>query len=366
MENKFWSENYKVAKNKFNQAIKHLKAKNINVLHEQLSIDELDPNDENLKIDITWIGDSNAEKIYMSTSGIHGVEGFTGSAIQLSILSNIKEIPKNTAFIFVHVLNPWGMSWLRRENESNVDLNRNFLQDKESYSGSHPHYIKLDPIINIKKPAKKFNLFNLRMFVHGIVNGQIKTKQAYAEGQYDFPKGLHFGGHKLEKGPKHFIDWLSIKLVNVKRCVWIDLHTGLGVPGEDALLVDLAQDSLEYIDLKKQNFGNRVVSLDPAAGLAYKIRGGMQKGVELRFPNINWTSIAQEFGTISGLSVIKSSRSESSWTHYSKNPKLDLLNHWTKKDLLKAFRPFDTNWENKIVLRGDKLFKQTLEYLLKY
>ena len=213
MENKFWSENYKVAKNKFNQAIKHLKAKNINVLHEQLSIDELDPNDENLKIDITWIGDSNAEKIYMSTSGIHGVEGFTGSAIQLSILSNIKEIPKNTAFIFVHVLNPWGMSWLRRENESNVDLNRNFLQDKESYSGSHPHYIKLDPIINIKKPAQKFNLFNLRMNVHAIINGQIKTKQAYAEGQYDFPKGLHFGGHQLEKGPAVFIDWL-----NTRRC----------------------------------------------------------------------------------------------------------------------------------------------------
>ena len=72
MENKFWSENYKVAKNKFNQAIKHLKAKNINVLHEQLSIDELDPNDESLKIDITWIGDSNAEKIYISPFDLKG------------------------------------------------------------------------------------------------------------------------------------------------------------------------------------------------------------------------------------------------------------------------------------------------------
>ena len=56
------------------------------------------------------------------------------------------------------------MSWLRRENESNVDLNRNFLQDEEKYEGSHPHYSKLDKLINTKKLPRRFNLFNLKLF----------------------------------------------------------------------------------------------------------------------------------------------------------------------------------------------------------
>tara|TARA_B000000475_G_scaffold258933_1_gene241424 strand:+ start:770 stop:1867 length:1098 start_codon:yes stop_codon:yes gene_type:complete len=364
MENSVWSKDYQSAKQKFHNCIDSLRSKNINVSHDELNINELDPYGNDLLIDVVWIGDSNAEKVYMSTSGIHGVEGFAGSAIQLTLLNNLNEIPKNTAFIFVHVLNPWGMSWIRRENESNVDLNRNFLTNDEPYKGSHPHYAKLDPIINIKKLPQKINLFNIRMLMHGLIHGQIKTKQAYAEGQYDFPKGLHFGGDKLEKGPRHFIDWLKIKLVNVKRCVWIDLHTGLGESGEDALLVDLSPDDKKYIELENQAFGHRIASLDPKAGVAYKIRGGMQKGTELRFPNINWTSITQEFGTIPGVSVIQSLRSESSWNHYSNKEGLDLLNHWSKKDLLAAFRPFDNNWENKIISRGDTFFNQTLRFLL--
>ena len=43
---------------------------------------------------------------------------------------------------------------------------------------------------------------------------------------------------------------------------------------------------------------------------------------------------------------------------------LKLLKHWSKQDLLAAFRPFDSNWENKIISRGKKLFKQTLKLLI--
>ena len=361
----FWSKDYQSAKVKFLDLIKSLQDKNLNIQLESLDIEEQDPFGNDLSVDIAYIGDNNANNVYISTSGIHGVEGFAGSAIQLNILDNLEYIPDNTAFIFVHILNPWGMSWLRRENESNVDLNRNFLQDEEKYEGSHPHYSKLDKLINTKKLPRRFNLFNLKLFLHGLLNGQTKTKQAYAEGQYDFPKGLHFGGFKLEKGPKKFIEYLKLKLINTTNCMWIDLHTGLGPSGEDALLVDLDPSSEKYIELKSQKFGHRVASLDPKAGVAYKIRGGMQKGTELRFPNINWTSITQEFGTINGISVISSLRTESSWAHYGKLSGTDFMNHWSKVDLLAAFRPFEKKWEEKITHRGIKLFNHTLNMLQK-
>ena len=37
------------------------------------------------------------------------------------------------------------------------------------------------------------------------------------------------------------------------------------------------------------------MSLDPTAGVAYKIRGGMQKGIGLLFPNTSWTSVPIDF-----------------------------------------------------------------------
>ena len=91
---------------------------------------------------------------------------------------------------------------------------------------------------------------------------------------------------------------------------------------------------------------------------------GNRLAAKSEFPNIKWTSITQEFGTISGISVIKSLRSESSWNHYSNKEGLDLLNHWSKEDLLGAFRLFDYKWEDKIILRGSKLFNQALKFLL--
>ena len=364
MKSNYWSKNYKTAKDKFNESLISLSNKGLNVEHEELSINQNDPKGNPLYIDVAWIGNKDAHKLYMSTSGIHGVEGFAGSAIQVSVLNQINTLPTDTALAFIHILNPWGMSWLRRDNESNVDLNRNFLPKDETYSGCHTHYNKLDPLINVKRVVSKNDFFKLKLFFHTMFYGKTKTKQAYAEGQYEFPKGLHFGGHQLEQGPKVFINWLERKINNIKQCVWVDLHTGLGDPGEDSLLVDLNPSTEKYSDLKKQKFGDRILSLDPKAGIAYKIRGGMQKGIELLFPNISWTSITQEFGTLKGLDVISALRAENSWTHYGNYNNDNVLDHWSKKLLIEAFRPNNQDWENRIIERGKTFFNNSYNYLL--
>lgn len=60
--------------------------------------------------------------------GTHGVEAFTGSAIQIEFLREYAVkggSEKDPTMIFVHPMNPFGMKHLRRTNENNVDLNRN-------------------------------------------------------------------------------------------------------------------------------------------------------------------------------------------------------------------------------------------------
>ena len=77
-------------------------------------------------IDVAVLGSDAAPAIVVS-SGLHGVEGFLGSAIQLAMLEELKaDTAKNIRWVFIHAINPFGFAQIRRFNEDNVDLNRNF------------------------------------------------------------------------------------------------------------------------------------------------------------------------------------------------------------------------------------------------
>ena len=104
MNIQYWSKSYQESKIKFKESIDSIKSKNINVEYESLDINEFDTQGNSLAIDIAWIGDKKAKKLYLSTSGIHGVEGFAGSAIQLSVIDNLESIPDDTAIVFVHII----------------------------------------------------------------------------------------------------------------------------------------------------------------------------------------------------------------------------------------------------------------------
>ena len=358
----YWSRDHAGATGKLIVAIDGLESRGFSVNHQRHEIGQLGPHDENLAIDTVWIGPPNAKKLLLSTSGVHGVEGFAGSAIQLSQIADLKapsDIPEDTAIAFVHVMNPWGMAWLRRVNESNVDLNRNFLKKGEEYSGEPQGYAKLSPLLNIKKYPKPLEPFILKAYLYTLKNGYNKTKQAFAEGQYRRPKGLQFGGFKLEKGPQMLLNWLEENLTHVEQCNCIDLHTGLGKSGKDTLLVDIDVNSPRFTQLK-QRFGEKITGLDSGSGVAYSVRGGIHCGVEDRFPNIEWAGITQEFGTIKPFPLIKALRAENCITWWSELTPQQLLIHKSRQKLLSAFRVDELKWERSLIDNGKRLFNLAL------
>ena len=87
------------------------------------------PIGESLFMDVTWVGPEAARRVVVVTSATHGVEGFAGSGIQVGLLrdANAPQPGEDTAILIVHAVNPYGFAWLRRVNEDNVDLNRNFV-----------------------------------------------------------------------------------------------------------------------------------------------------------------------------------------------------------------------------------------------
>ena len=87
----FFSKDYFQARDRFIKSINELKGQGHQVSHDVLTLDCKGPNQENLCIDIATIGSIDSDNLLLYSSGIHGVEGFAGSAIQLSVLDKLKK-----------------------------------------------------------------------------------------------------------------------------------------------------------------------------------------------------------------------------------------------------------------------------------
>jgi len=201
-------------------------------------------------IDVALSPGSPNDPLLMVSSGVHGVEGIFGSAVQLAALHNWEKVgsPSGVRCVFVHAICPSGFAHIRRFNEENIDLNRNFLPPGEAYAGSPPRYAGLDAALNPKRPPGRSEFFTLRAMLGIARFGLTGLKQAIAGGQYDFPKGMFFGGFGPSRSKvilaEQFPDWLA----DAPRGVLLDLHSGLGKSAELKLLVDVPPHTKEQLE----------------------------------------------------------------------------------------------------------------------
>jgi hypothetical protein len=348
MESPF-SPDYATARDRFRAAASNAGAR----LHS-LPLEATGPDGLDLTIDIAHLGAEQPDTVVLHSCGLHGVEGFAGSAIQLQLLASLPDLPAGCALVLVHPLNPFGMAWRRRVNESNVDLNRNFLAPGEDYSGTPDGYRTVGPLMNRESAPSAMEFFLLRTVLLIARHGFNNLKQAVVGGQYDFPQGLFFGGNTLEQGPALYLDWLGEHLGGAQHVVAIDVHTGLGKQGHDTLLVEAEIGDPLHTRLHGI-FGDRVAPWDPEEGVAYQIRGGLPSAIERRFPNATVDFVTQEFGTHPPLKVLKALALENRQVQWGTETPLD---HPTKKNILEAFRPDKQGWRDAVLERGQELALQ--------
>jgi hypothetical protein len=310
------------------------------------------PSGSNLSIDIGWLGDQTAQQVLLHSCGIHGVEAFAGSAIQLELLETTPPIPPKTALIFVHILNPFGMAWLRRANENNVDLNRNFVMD-EQYSGVAAHYASMDAFLNPKSPPEA-DLFLVQAALLVLRYGMTALTQATAGGQYEYPQGLFFGGKSLQEGPQKYYAFIRQALASATRVLVIDVHTGLGPFGQDSLMVE--RQDYQYL---RSMFGSRVIIAEPKHGPGYRIRGGHQQLFSAVATDKDVRFVTQEFGTYSPIKVLRALREENRWHHYGGGA----IDHPSKRALREIFCPQSEGWRESVLARGREVVEKALEGL---
>ena len=321
---------------------------------EALPIDAKGPGGEALGIEIAWFGAENPRRVLLHSSGLHGVEGFAGSAIQLQLLNDVPKVPDDMALVIVHILNPYGMSWLRRTNESNVDLNRNFLSDN-SYTGAPAAYGTLNSFLN-PPTSPSTDLYTLRAGWLVLRHGMPALKIAVLSGQYEYPKGLFFGGKRLEQTGERYQAFLSNRFASAEQVVAFDVHTGIGNYAEDLLMVQpVAYPMLRPI------FGDRVVPPDPEKTDSYPTTGSMDTIYARLMPKAKIYAVTQEFGTYSPMKVLHALREENRWHHYGAGT----IKHPTKDAMKETFCPADETWRKAVLRRGAELLNDGLAHLQK-
>lgn len=313
------------------------------------------PHDESLTIDIAWLGARRPRHVLLHISGVHGVEAFAGSAAQLALLAAPPPLPADCAMVLVHVFNPYGMAWLRRTNEHNVDLNRNFHLDNHIWTGAPPLYKRLDALLNPASPPAR-DAFALRLGLTGLLHGVRAVRQAIAHGQHRYPRGLFYGGAELQPGPQLFVAWLQAQLASAENLFAIDLHTGLGPHAGDTLIVEPGVGTTPASVLSR-------ALLRPLTGgtapVAYTVRGSLGASLPCLLPGTKIEFVLQEIGTWSTLRVIHALREENRWHHYGDGH----LEHAAKRRLLEALCPAAPAWREAAVAHATDLVYRAAAWL---
>lgn len=339
----FFSPDYATARERFRAAAEAARAERVS-----LALAARGPDASPLAIDIAWCGPRSARRVLLHTSGLHGVEAFAGSAVQVAALGELPTLPPGCALVLVHVLNPYGMAWLRRANENNVDLNRNFLPTGAPHGDSRVAtlYDRLDALLNPPSPPAA-DFFKLRLVCSAARHGPRRLQQAIAEGQYRYPRGLFFGGKELQPGPASYLDWLGQNLQQTDYLMALDLHTGLGRHGQSLLMAEPGVGVTPEHALSAA-LGQPVVALASDASRPYRVTGSMGAALPRVLPRAGIDFVLQEIGTYGPLSVLAALRDENRWHHHGPGD----LEHPAKHALKEALCPSSPAWRRQAVEKG--------------
>ena len=258
------------------------------------------PVEQDLATDVARFGAPDANKLLVMVSGVHGVEGFSGSATQVGWIAQKRynDLPEDTAVLMVHLINPWGVAHLRRYTENNVDLCRNFLEFEKALPTNEAYAALHDQLV----PGDLLGEFGERT---GPYLGKLVSEKGleyvvdlFMGGQWQFDQGFAFGGKAPEWSNITLRDILKRHAEGIRQVCAIEFHTGLGPWGYGQLITMHVGRELDRI---RRDFGPWVFnpSADKSPGEeGYRlVHGHTIEGYRSSLPRVQVTAVTLEFGT---------------------------------------------------------------------
>jgi Protein of unknown function (DUF2817) len=266
---------------------------------------------EALALDVVREGPRDAASLLLISSGCHGAEGFCGSGVQVALLHSpawhALVSKRGIAVLYVHALNPYGFSWLRRVTHEGVDLNRNF----HDFSQPLPSSAAYDEIAHLLVPEHWPPSAEVQAALqqHIAAHGLKATQTAITGGQHTHPQGLFYGGVNPT--------WSNVTLRHVlqdhgrhcRQLGWIDVHTGLGPNGHGERIF-ACRDEAAALARARAWWGSEVTSIYDGSSASARLTGLMWLAAYQECAQAEYTGIALEYGTVPVMEVIDALRGD--------------------------------------------------------
>ena len=323
------------------------------------------PQGQELSIDVVALGSTAPARVLIILSGVHGVEGFIGSALQTDLLTRWEpaQWPLDIAVVVVHAVNPWGMAWSRRQNESNVDLNRNWRRDdgtpfhNDAYNILHPLACPDTDAL----PSVETLLATTAAMVEE--RGLVWVRDGITVGQYQHPDGLHYGGARTEESNRILEHVLGDAMRGATRVLTIDIHTGHGPWGVATALSDQPPGSAQDKFFRKIFHRVEATADNPDATTAVKA-GQIANGIRSLNPTAECYSTALEIGTADDLSQLQATYQEQ-WVH-RRGDRSDPAHQAAVWAYRCCFTPDDRQWERAAFATGREHLNRALAGLMSW
>ena len=277
------------------------------------------PEGEELAIDLAELGSRDAEAVVFVVSGTHGAEGFAGSALQTHWLAHhASDRPDDVRVVLLHAHNPYGFAWVRRVNEDNVDLNRNYV-DWSQPAPANDEYAEIADLLvpdDWSDAAQQRTLTALLEYAGRVGMGAMQAN--VSGGQYTHPTGVFYGGSGPTWSYERMREICDRVLNGASRIAIIDLHTGLGEWGHGELISHHPATNSNY--QRASNWWTDVRSMVDGESVSATLVGDWLDRVDEWLAPAEITSAALEYGTVDPITVLQALRADA-WLHGHGDPK---------------------------------------------
>jgi hypothetical protein len=341
-----FSASYAEARGKFLEAAKAAGA----ALTHYMLPSEKGPDGGSLFLDVSVYGPAHAPRIVATASGTHGIEGYPGSAAQTAWLLGKPQLPRDTAVVFFHALNPWGFAHKVRTTEENVDLNRNFI-DFSKPLPRNPGYVDLHPLLTprawddttLAEIFRQLDAYRERV-------GEQAFSDAFNGGQYSHVDGIFYGGNRPQWSNGALRAAIRDHLDHARNVAFLDLHTGIGPFGQHIYLCFHPEGSAAR-ERARAWWGERAVNLE---GVTHKklakYNGLIVDVVDEMLPTTEVTAMAIEFGTLPRREMQRASLAQR-WMRFEgmRDP---VLAARVRREYEAAFYPADAQWREGVLAQA--------------
>ncbi len=318
---------------------------------------------ETLALDVVRDGPADAPAVLVISSACHGVEGFCGSGLQIGLLGDAalrrQAHAQGVALLYLHGLNPYGFSWLRRTTHENVDLNRNF----QDFSQPLPRNAAYDDIAHLLVPAVWPPTAEVQQAMRDWIarHGQKAWQAAVTAGQHHHPEGLFYGGHNPTWSQQALRHVLQDHGQRCARMGWIDLHTGLGPSGVGERIY-AGRDEPAAIARARAWWGGpdgrAITSIYDGSSTSARLTGLMWEAGPQECPQAEHTGLALEYGTVPLAAVLDALRADQ-WAENHPELPADQLQQ-IKHQLRDAFYTDTDAWKQQVLVQGVEAARQAV------